>query len=178
MKIDSRRERTFGANADSLGRILDTLSGPDDRLWPREKWPPMLFDTTIRPGAKGGHGAVRYEVEEYAPGRRVVFRFDGTGITSGFDGRHYFEIVSRTSHIVLRHIIDAEGDFKTWLKWKLLIEPLHDALLEDALDRAEQALNGRIKKPAHWSLRVKILRNILARKRLRAEQAAQRRENT
>jgi hypothetical protein len=177
VKIDNRHERSFQAKADSVGSILDTLSGPDDRLWPRDIWPPMLFDTSLKPGAKGGHGVVRYEVEEYTPGRRAIFRFDGTGLTADLDGRHYFEVISRNRHIILRHVIDAECGFKAWLKWKTVIQPLHDALLEDALDRAEQALHGSIVRPARWSARVKILRNLLAKKRLRVEQASKRMKN-
>lgn len=172
MKIDSLHERSFFTNKEEVGGILDTLSGKEDRLWPWENWPPMLFDRELGPGAKGGHGGVRYEVEEYAPGRRTVFRFDGTGFTEGFDGRHYFEVVPRNGHVILRHVIDAEGDFKVWLKWKLVIEPLHDALLEDAMDRAEKAVIGSVVKPARWGVRVRMLRNMLARKRRRAEAAA------
>jgi len=174
VKIDNRHERRFQAKADSVGSILDTLSGPDDRLWPGDTWPPMLFDTSLNPGAKGGHGVVRYEVEDYTPGRRTIFRFDGTGLTADLDGRHYFEVIRRNRHVILRHVIDAECRFKAWLKWKIVIEPLHDALLEDALDRAEQALNGCVARPARWSPRVKILRNILAKKRLRVEQTTKR----
>ena len=172
MKIDSRHERSFQAKTDSLGSILDTLSGPEDRLWPRETWPPMLFNGSLARGAKGGHGAVRYEVEEYVPGRKVVFRFDGTGLTADFNGHHYFEIIPGNGPVILRHVIAARGDFKTWLKWKVVIEPLHDALLEDALDRVELALNGRVAKPAAWNIRVNILRNLLAKKRRRAEHTA------
>lgn len=174
MKIDSLHERSFYTGEDRIGGILDTLSGEEDRLWPRENWPPMLFDGEMAPGARGGHGGVRYEVEEYVPGRRAVFRFDGTGFTEGFDGRHYFEVVPRSGRIILRHVIDAEGDFRVWLKWKLLIEPLHDALLEDALDLAEKAVSGSVAKPARWSIRVRMLRNMLARKRRREERAAKR----
>ncbi len=165
MKIDSLHERHFKTGADVVGNIMDTLSGPEDQIWPGETWPPMRFNKRLATGAKGGHGVVRYEVEEYSPGRRVVFRFDGTGLTAGFDGRHYFEVIPRNGHVILRHMIDAEGDFKTWLKWKLVIEPLHDALLEDALDRAEMALNDSVARPARWNFRVKILRKILAKKR-------------
>ncbi|MCX5841196.1 MAG: hypothetical protein NTY16_07060 [Deltaproteobacteria bacterium] len=88
MKIDNQHERSFNVQTDSVGNILDTLSGPNDRLWPRENWPPMLFDANLKPGAKGGHGPVRYYVDEYVPGRRAIFRFDGTGLTAGLDGRH------------------------------------------------------------------------------------------
>lgn len=165
MRIVSLRERYFSASPDSVGRILDTLSSRDDKLWPREKWPPMILDQAVKPGASGGHGFVRYRVEEYEPSRRLIFRFDGTGWTAGFDGRHYFEVVPRKRQVILRHTIDADGDLKTWLKWKLMIEPLHDALLEDALDKAEQNLQGRVRNPARWGLRVKILRRIAAKKK-------------
>ena len=174
MKIDSRHERSFQAKVNSLASILDTLSGPEDRLWPRETWPPMLLDGSLATGAKGGHGAVRYAIEEYVPGRKVVFRFDGTGLTADFNGHHYFEIIPENGHAILRHVIAASGDFKTWLKWKAVIEPLHDALLEDALDRAELALNGRVARPAAWSTRVKIIRKMLAKKSPRADRAAKR----
>lgn len=172
MKIVSHRERNFSASPDSVGRILDTISSHDDKLWPRENWPPMILDAAVKTGASGGHGFVRYRVEEYKPGRRVIFRFDGTGLTAGFDGRHYFEVVPRNNHVILRHIIDADGDFKTWFMWKMLIEPLHDALLEDAFDKAERNLHGSVRKPSRWSLRVKILRRIARKKRQQAEDAA------
>jgi len=165
MKIDSLHERSFQVEADKLGSILNTLSGSEDRLWPRETWPPILLDGCVAAGAKGGHGAVRYAVEEYVPGRKVVFRFDGTGLTADFQGHHYFEIIPESGNVLLRHVIAARGNFKTWLKWKVVIEPLHDALIKDALDRAELALNGRVSKPAAWNIRVKILRNLLTKKK-------------
>lgn len=164
MKIDNKHERRFNVSADSVGHILDTLSRPDDQLWPRDNWPPMLLDTNLKQGAKGGHGPVRYYVDEYLPGRRAIFHFDGTGLTAGLDGRHYFEIIPRINHNVLRHVLDAECDLRAWLKWKIIIEPLHDALLEDALDRVEQALEGKISRPARWSPWVCFIRRVLARK--------------
>jgi hypothetical protein len=172
MKIDNQHERSFNVQIDSLGGILGTLSGPNDRLWPRDNWPPMLLDENLKLGAKGGHGPVRYHVDEYVPGRRAVFRFDGTGLTAGLDGRHYFEIIPRNNHNVLRHVVDAECDLRAWLKWKIMIEPLHDALLEDALDLAEQTLEGGVSRPARWNLWVRFVRRIMAKKRHRAEQVS------
>ena len=172
MRIDNQHERSFNVSIDSVGDILDTLSGPHDRLWPRDNWPPMLLDESLKSGAKGGHGPVRYHVDEYVPGRRAVFRFDGTGLTAGLDGRHYFEIIPRNNHNVLRHVVDAECDLRAWLKWKIMIEPLHDALLEDALDLAEQTLEGIVSRPARWNLWVRFVRRIMAKKRHRAEQVS------
>jgi len=172
MKIDNKHERSFNVPVDSVRDILDTLSRPNDQLWPRDNWPPMLLDANLKQGAKGGHGPVRYYVDEYVPGRRAIFRFDGTGLTAGLDGRHYFEIIARNNHNVLRHVVDAECDLGAWLKWKLLIEPLHDALLEDALDRVEKNLEGRVSRPARWNPWVRFVRRIMVKKRQRAEQAA------
>jgi hypothetical protein len=169
MKIYNVHERAFHADPRTVGSVLDSLSGENDRLWPRDAWPPMKFDKDLAAGAKGGHGPVRYRVAEYTPGRRVVFDFDGTGLTAGLDGRHVFEVIPRNRHVVLRHVVDAECGFKAWAKWHLLIGPLHDALLEDALDRCETAVSGSPGKSAAWSMRVKLLRRIAARQREKRE---------
>ncbi len=134
-------------------------------MWPKSKWPAQAFDGPLGEGARGGHGPVKYTVVEYVPGRRVVYRFDPLGLVAGFDGRHHFEVIPRRRDVLLRHVLEAECDAKTWLKWKVVVEPLHDALLEDALDGAEQRLHGRVEKPARWSPWVKGLRCILAKRR-------------
>ena len=59
MKIFNRHDRIIPAKKDALGSILDSLSGPEDALWPRETWPPMVLDPGLKVGAAGGHGPVR-----------------------------------------------------------------------------------------------------------------------
>ena len=44
--------------------------------------------------------------------------------------------------------------------WSLVFGPLHDALMEDALDRAS-ALTGTPFRPASWSIPVQVLRAVL-----------------
>ncbi|MDO9515893.1 MAG: hypothetical protein Q7J01_07330 [Syntrophales bacterium] len=166
MRVYNVHERQFPVSVAAAGALIDTLSGPDDALWPRDRWPAMKFDTPLRRGARGGHGGVRYSVYDYAPGKRIVFRFDGTGLTRGLTGRHLFEVMPRKSGVVLRHIVDAEGDLKDWLQWQCLVGPLHDALLKDALDHAEYALLGSIARPARWSVWVRFLRRMLQPKRV------------
>lgn len=39
MNIHGRHERSFKGEADAVKRILDGLSGPEDRLWPRDVCP-------------------------------------------------------------------------------------------------------------------------------------------
>lgn len=164
MKITSVHERRFAAGIEETGRLIDSLAGPEDRLWPREQWPPMAFDRGLSEGAAGGHGPIRYRVREHNPGLRAVFEFDQEGVAAGLHGIHYFEAEAQGRESILRHVIKAEGGPSTWLQWQLVIRPLHDALLRDSLDLAEQALTGTVKNPAAWSPWVRFLRRMLAPK--------------
>lgn len=168
MKILNVHERTLKLTPQVIGTAIDSLAGPDDIIWPRDKWPAMEFDLGLCVGAKGGHGVVRYEVEEYIPGKRAVFRFDGTGMTAGLDGRHFFEVLPHQEHIIIRHVIDAKCNFPFWLTWYFLIRPLHDALLEDGLDQMENKLMGS-EKATNWSPWVKFIRSRMAKAREQKE---------
>ena len=167
MKIWNVHERRLEAPPEKVGAILNTLSSKDDRLWPGDRWPPMQFDAPLGVGARGGHGPIRYSVSAYVPGRIAEFRFDGTGLTARWDGRHVFEVIPRRSHVILRHTIDAAADPKTWLTWYFMIRPMHNALLEDALDRAESRLGIGPQKPARWGPWVRFLRKMAAKKAAR-----------
>ncbi len=168
MKIWNVHERRLDAKPESVGAILDTLSSSDDRLWPRENWPPQQFDGPLGVGARGGHGPVRYAVSAYVPGRIVEYRFDGTGLTAGWDGRHLFEVVPRRSSVILRHTIDAAADAKTWLAWFIMVRPMHNALMEDALDRAQIELDIPVNKPSRWGWWVRFVRRMAAKKAAKA----------
>jgi hypothetical protein len=103
---------------------------------------------------------------EYVPGGRVVFQFDPEkGLTRGFQGEHYFELEGQGEQTVLRHVIDADCTRSAWLRWLLVVRPLHDALLEDALDKAEVAFGSPPEKPAKWGLWVRLLRHKGKRRR-------------
>jgi hypothetical protein len=164
MKINSWHEVEVAADPAQAGALLDSLSGQDDRLWPHENWMPMELDRPLGVGARGGHGPVRYSVIEYDPGRRVVFKFDDDGIFKRVDGRHWYEIVSdgEGTGVVLRHVIEARGGFLFWLQWLMVVEPLHDALIRDAWDKARTNLGQPPDKPAKWSWWVRLLRKALA----------------
>jgi hypothetical protein len=164
MKIRNVHERRLDAGPEKVGALLDTLSSTGDRLWPGDRWPPQRFDAPLGVGARGGHGPVRYAVTAYVPGRIAEFRFDGTGLTAGWDGRHLFEVIPRKSHVILRHTIDAAADPKSWLAWFFMIRPMHNALMEDALDRAEHELGTGPKKPADWGVWTRILRKMAAKR--------------
>lgn len=171
MKILNIHERSVKVSPGEAGRAIDGLSGREDFLWPRSRWPAMEFDGPLAVGASGGHGPVRYSVTEYVPGRRVEFRFGRAGATAGLDGRHFFEIVPRRDHVVLRHVVDAECDFRNWLRWRFFIEPLHDALLEDAFAGAERTLVHAGTKMPRWNPWVRFLRWRLERRRKKARRS-------
>jgi hypothetical protein len=76
---------------EQLGKILDTLAGPDDKIWPIERWSnaPIGFDRPLAVGAGGGHGGIPYTIVAYEPGRRIAFEFEPG---SGLRGHHRFEV--------------------------------------------------------------------------------------
>ena len=168
MKVLNIHERSMKVEPAEAGGAIDGLSGREDFLWPRHRWPAMRFDGPLAVGASGGHGPIRYSVSEYIPGRRVEFRFSGEGAVAGLDGRHFFEVIPRKGHVVLRHVVDAECDCKSWLRWRFLIGPLHDALLEDALAGADRRLANSEAKLPDWSPWVRFLQWRLRKKMQKA----------
>ena len=106
MPVLNIHERIIAAPLDSVGRLIDSLSSPDDRLWPQELWPAMRFDRPLAVGARGGHGPIRYDVAAYAPGRSVRFRFTGP---KGFNGFHELaaEPSRRRQYVPAAHLADA-----------------------------------------------------------------------
>jgi hypothetical protein len=172
MQILNVHERILPATVDQVGALLDGLAGPQDRLWPVDRWPglPMRFDRPLGVGASGGHGPVRYRVEEYVPGRRVVFRFSER---MGLDGTHRLEVDDSEGVVELRHVLAGRPRrTRTLLTWLLITRPIHDAVLEDLLDRAELAVSGEVLRPARWSWRVRLLRRRFARRLLQPRPTA------
>ncbi|MEM6931729.1 MAG: SRPBCC family protein [Myxococcota bacterium] len=156
MRITNVHERIVDAKPEAAGRLVDGLSGPADRLWPTAHWPAQRFDRALGVGAKGGHGPIRYVVDAYEPGRHVSYGFVPP---TGLHGRHWLDVVADGGGGVrFRHVVFAEAGWVGWLRWALVVRWLHDALVEDAFDRAEQELTGRIRSPAQWSWWVRVLR--------------------
>jgi uncharacterized protein DUF3995/polyketide cyclase/dehydrase/lipid transport protein len=149
MRIESIHTRELPAPVEELGRILDTLAGPDDRIWPIERWPndPIGFDRPLGVGAMGGHGPIRYTVVAYEPGRRIAFEFEAG---SGLRGHHRFEVEPVGSDGArMRHVLDVEADGIYRLLRPVFLA-IHDALVEDLLDKAELAATGRLARAAQW----------------------------
>lgn len=163
-------ERWIAAAPEAAGAVLDSLTGPDDRLWPHGLWPSIRMDRPLAVGATGGHGPIRYWVEAYEPGRRVRFRFSDPDL---LDGWHAFEVEPRDGGVVFRHVLEGRLGGRMRLLWPLAIRWLHDAVVEDGFDRAETALTGAPRNRASWSPWVRFLRARLAGGRSRPEAEVQ-----
>jgi hypothetical protein len=148
-------ERVIPASVDAVGRMIDTLGSAGDMVWPTGRWPALKLDRPLQVGGAGGHGPIRYRVESYEPGRRIRFRFLSP---EGFVGIHGFDVEDAAEGASkLRHVIEMRTVGMAVLNWSLIIRPLHDALLEDALDKVEGAFRD-VGPPRAWSRRVLFLR--------------------
>ncbi|MFJ6515748.1 SRPBCC family protein [Streptomyces sp. NPDC091406] len=158
MGVYNVHERSLAAKSGEVGALLDTLSGEEDGLWPHGSWPPMAFDGPLAPGAAGGHGPVRYTVTAYVPATWVRFTFTGP---RGFHGFHEYAVLPvDETHTLLRHTLAMNTSGPARLTWPLVWRPLHDALLEDSLDRAERACTGAVEHPARRGSYVRLLRRL------------------
>jgi hypothetical protein len=158
VRVSNVHERAFDAGPERVGRLLDSLAGADDRLWPRQRWPAMRFDGALAVGRAGGHGPVRYRIEAYEPGARILFRFTAP---AGFRGTHGFRVEpAAAGGARLRHELAMEAVGPARLTWPLFYRPLHDALLEDALDRASAELAGTAVTFRPFPARVRLLRRL------------------
>ncbi len=159
--IHNVHERHIAAPPDEVGALLASLGSADDRLWPGELWVPLELDRAVAVGARGGHADIRYSVSQYLPGRRLVFTFDPP---TPLAGTHRFEVVEHPDGgTVLRHVLDAQPRGAMRLLVPLAVRWVHDALLEDALDRAERSLGVGPARPARWSPYVRLLRRLALR---------------
>lgn len=160
MQVHNVHERTYAASPPELGAVIDSLASGEDRLWPSDRWPRIRFDRPLGPDAAGGHGPVRYIVEKYERGRGIVFRFTGP---RGFDGTHGFQMEAAPGGVRLTHTLTMRARGPARITWPLVFRPLHDALVEDALDRAAVSL-GLEPERKRWSPWVRGLRRILDRR--------------
>lgn len=162
MYVVNVHRRLLRASPERVGALIDSLASPEDALWPRRAWPRMKLDQPLGAGATGGHGPIRYVVEEHAEGRRVRFRFTAP---QGFDGWHGFDVLDvAPERCVLEHRLEMRAGGPALLSWPLVFRPLHDALIEDALSRAQVSL-GLAPERARWSPYVRLLRRLAAPRR-------------
>src|SRR5262245_55731656 len=166
--IRNVHERRLPLTAADAGALLDSLASDDDRLWPADRWPAIRFARpldvdappfSLRVGALGGHGPIRYQIVDYVPGRRLTCAFKG-----GLDGTHTFEVLpAGDGEVIIRHTLTGRLRGFSRLAWPLALRWLHDALIEDLLDNAARAAG---KAPTStWSPWVRLLRGARRRGR-------------
>jgi hypothetical protein len=158
MAVVNLHTRKIDATASEVGAALGSLGSDTDKLWPRDRWPPIQFDRALGVGADGGHGPIRYQVELYVPGQLIRFRFTSP---RGFDGFHEYTVQPVSEHTAgLRRLLVMRLHGLARLTWPLAIRWLHDAAIEDSLDHAERAFATTIHKSARWSGVVRLLRAV------------------
>lgn len=155
MNVHNVHSREIAAPPEPVGALLDSLGSEDDRLWPVDRWPttPLELDGPLAVGTHGRQGQIRQVVEEYEPGRRLVFRFaPGLGLV----GTHRLEVKPLgTDRTRLTHTLECRVEPKMIALYPILIRQ-HNALVEDLLDQAELTTTGRVARPAHWPASVCI----------------------
>lgn len=160
--IENVHERRLAASPQVVGELLDSLASKDDRLWPHRRWPPMRLDNGLAVGSRGGHGPVRYKVARYEPRRLVAFAFTPD---FGIDGEHRCEVIEAPDGTtLLRHTLEGRPTGFMRLGWPLAIRWLHDALIEDAFDRAEAQVKNERWTPSSLPSHVRLLRWMVTRK--------------
>ena len=165
MEVLNVHQRVLAASIAQVLEVFHTLGSRHDRFWPTEYWPAMRLNDGLRVGSAGGHGPIRYRVTGYDPGGCVEFEFLKP---AGFSGTHRFELRSLAgdrSEITHTLAMETSG-YRPTLAWLLGIRWLHDALLEDALDKVENQVSGLTKKP-RWNPWVKILQGLVRSKSVR-----------
>ncbi|SDM90510.1 hypothetical protein [Allokutzneria albata] len=161
--IHNVHERELPVGTGQAGPLLDGILDPDRTIWPVERWLPMTMDRPLGVGARGGHGPIPYDCTAYEPGRLVEFTF---APSLGLKGTHSLEVLPGPRHgtSLLRHTIAGRPEGVMRLLWPLVIRWLHDALLEDLLDRAAAAVGHPPARPNRWPLWTRLCYRFLETK--------------
>jgi hypothetical protein len=159
--MKNTHERKLNAPIDTLAPLIDQLASRQDRFWPSSRWSAMKFDRPLAVGAIGGHGFIGYTVERYQPGREITFRFTSP---KGLNGMHRLSLEELPDgNARVKHVIEATLEGSMVLGWTLVIRWLHDALVEDGMDRVEAWVAQREWKPRELSPYVKSLRWLMTK---------------
>jgi hypothetical protein len=162
MKVTNIHKRDIKQPKAKIEALFKTLSCENDMMLATHKWPPMILEKGLQVGSKGGHGSIKYFVKAYQSDAFIQFEFTKP---QGFKGFHKFEITEIDPNLTeLKHTIVMNTEGMATLKWALAIRWLHNAYIEDALDKVENHFTNE-NKITEWSLWVRFLRKILKPKR-------------
>ncbi|MFC4942508.1 SRPBCC family protein [Pseudonocardia sp. GCM10023141] len=154
--VHNAHQRALPVPAARVGALLDRMGRPGDPLWPAPDWSPMVLQGPLAVGVKGHHGPIRYHVSRYLPGREIEFTF-AAGV--GVRGTHTLTVEpTGPQACVLRHDVTGRLHGPMLAVWPLAMCWLHNACVEDLLDRAETVLGTGPARPRRWSRWVRLLR--------------------
>ena len=71
MKVINIHSSIINQPINKIAELFKTLSTETDKLWPKGQWTEMKFKDSIKVGAEGEHGPIKYSVEEYKPNRII-----------------------------------------------------------------------------------------------------------
>lgn len=148
-------EREVRACPAEVWEAMSTLSSPQDRVWPRDRWPRLRLSDGLRPGSDGGHGPIRYGVTRVEEGSALTFALDPAG---GMSGWHGFTLAPTDAGTRVTHTLAIESPSATVIT---VVVPLHDALLEDLLDQLAAAVEHRELTRSPHSLGVRARRALV-----------------
>lgn len=156
--VTNVHERLIPAPASQVGQSLDRIGGADDTWWPAPAWPAMVLEAPLGVWVRGSHGPIRYQVTEYVPGRSVVFTFDER---VGLRGTHRFDVIPRDSQsCYVRHVVEGRTTGSMRLVWPAAMRWLHDAVVEDLMDRVATDAGHPPAQRAQWSWWVRQIRRV------------------
>jgi hypothetical protein len=149
-------ERLIPAPASRVGESLDRIGSADDTWWPSPAWPAMVLEAPLAVWVGGVHGPRSYQVTQYVPGRSVEFTFDER---VGLRGTHRFDVIPRDSESCLvRHVVEGRTAGRMKLVWPLAMRWLHDAVVEDLMERVATDAGHPPTQRARWSWWVRQIR--------------------
>lgn len=164
MLIVNIHERSLSCSIHEAAFLIDDFAKKEASLWPSLLWPREPFDGPLQVGAQGAHGGTQYFVESYKPGRQVKFKFTKP---KDYIGYHQFELVESSDvRTLIRHTVELNLSLLSFLKWRCFIKWVHDALIEDAFDCAQEAIASPPDRPHQWPKRVYLIRHLLGGSRL------------
>lgn len=149
-------EREVPIAVEHLWQLVSELGTESDPLWPSDRWPRLRLSDGVSPDSRGGHGPVRYRVDGVEPEGWVRFRFEPE---TGFRGWHEFRVSPAATGSRLTHIFEIE---RPSTAVRLVVVPLHDAVLEDLLDQLESVVAGRPVNRRPLSVPVRARRALVA----------------
>ena len=124
MKVLNVHSRVINGNAKQVSALLSTLATDEDRIWPTNRWPPMVFTDGLHIGNPGCHGPIHYCVTKKQD-RFIEFTFTAP---KGFHGVHWLKVQPADGqHSKITHCIEMHTAGWATFKWLFAIKQLHNA---------------------------------------------------